>query len=330
MRENWRRRALIGTLCTAGILGVSGCGGRDPANRSTPATESQTYQQTGTPAQTTAYPRLVQNRTELSWFVQPGALFEKEHYGVYIYDIPRLREYSQTLQGQPLVALDVTSDDVSHLGIDSDQIDSVVKLDGVKRSEAEVVMFFGSFDASSRPSIEGEEIVSTAEYQEHTLYRLSASGGDIGIAVGPQTIILASDTAKKDPLGAVRSTIGASLGEVPRYQDVHSGFADMLDALWDGAITVVGTHESYRNSVRTNPETRWDGSIGLGGSVRLGPEMSDIRLGILYPSAEEAKTRRDSVARHARKSDETSDTSAEQTGNVVVLTGKRATPEISV
>lgn len=104
----------------------------------------------------------------------------------------------------------------------------------------------------------------------------------------------------------------------------------MIEALWHGAITVVGTHESYRNSVRTNPETTWGGSIGLGSSVRLGPETSDIRLTLIYPSPEEAETRRESVARRARKSDELFGTSADQRGNVVVLRGKRATTEISV
>lgn len=330
MRQVWRRRDLLRTLCPAGVLGLAGCGGEESTKRSPRETQSWTSQEVGTPAQTSANPSLVANRSELSWFVEPSALFEKKHYGVYLYDIPRLRAHSSTLQVQPLVALDVSSDDLSPLGIEQDQIDSLLKIDGITRSIAEIVLFFGSFDPSIRPSTEAGEILSTIEYGGYTLHRVSTSGGDIAIAKDPHTTVLATDTAKKDPMAAAKSMIATSRGDHPRYQAVHAGFADMLDALWDGAITVVGTHESWRNSVQTNPETGWGGSIGVGSSVRLRPETSDIRLTILYPSMEEAETRREDVARRARISDELYSTAAEQRGSVVVLTGKRATSEIMV
>lgn len=214
MRENWRRRSLIGTPCTAGMLGFAGCGADDSLGPAAQPTQTETGPTTGTPAQTTPVPQLVAKRTELSWFLEPGGLFDKENYGVYLYHIPRLRDRSPTLQAEPIEDFDLTPDDISHLGIGLDQLESLMKIDGITRSEAEVVLFFGSFDPTTRPSVEGGELVSTSEYQDHTLYRLS--GGDLGIAVGPHTIILARETGEKDPLAAARSPIEASLGEMLR------------------------------------------------------------------------------------------------------------------
>lgn len=330
MREDWRRRALLGALFTSATLGLSACSGDESSGPAAQPTHSETPAATGTPGRTSDMPALVENRNEVSWLVKPDALFEADHYGAYIYDIPRLREKTPYMQGEPIKTLDLTPADLHPLGVEPDQLDSFVKIDGIIRSEAEVVLFFGSFDPSTRPSLEDGEIVSKSEYESHTLYRVRASRGDIGIAVGEHTIILASDTAAKGPVAAARAPIEASVGAVGSYQDVQSGFAAMAEALWDGAITVIGTHESYRNSVRTNPETTWGGSNGVGSSVRIGPQTSDIRVTILYPSVEEATSHREEVARRARKSDELYSSWTVQRGSVVVLTGKRATTELSV
>lgn len=330
MRQDWGRRRMLGALVTAGGLTLPGCGGVGAGGTHPQPTQSETPATSGTPGRTTAIPTLPENRKEVSWFVAPGALFNTHHYGGYLYDISRLREHSNTVDGQPTEDLDLTAEDLTHLGIAPDQIDSLLKIDGITRSEPEILTFFGSFDESLEPTLDDGEIVATTEYENHSIYRVSVSSGSLAFAVGSESIVLASDTAKRTPARAAKAPIAASLGELSRYQEVSGGFGSMLDALWDGAIIAVGTHASFRNGVRTNPETMWQGSVGVGSSVRLDSQTSDIRISILYPTVGEAETREESVARRARKSDELHSSWAEQRDRLVVLTGKRATNKISL